>query len=180
MVIWKGVCLQTQTNIQLQLSSAYLQFEYFSLKAFRRSIFFRTLTLCNLLRSDPLRRWRKKRLSGKWSDEEDLRRSGRDLLPPRSFIERISILSATYHAFRNIMMERIMTCRTNDSLKISSAVPCHHGRALGTHPTHCRTIPHGGRRFWGLQNALLVWSNIYTWAGAAVSACVDKKAATGP
>ena len=69
--------------------------EYFSLKALRRSSFLRTFALCKLLRSEPLRRWRRKRLSGKCSDEEDLRRSGRDLLPPRSFIERISILSAT-------------------------------------------------------------------------------------
>jgi hypothetical protein len=39
--------------------------EYFSLKALRRSILCRTFALCRLLRSEPLRRCRRNRLSGK-------------------------------------------------------------------------------------------------------------------
>ena len=118
--------------------------EYFSLKALRRSSFLRTFALCRLLRSEPLRRWRRKRLSGKCSDEEDLRRSGRDLLPPRSFIRRILILSATVAFLSKHYWVRM--CRTDDSSKISSAVPCHHWRAPWTHPAYCRTTPHRGRQ----------------------------------
>ena len=75
---------------------AGFQSEYFSLKARRRSIFFFTFKFCRLLRSEPLRRCRQERLSGKWSEEEDLRRSGKERLPPRSLILRISMVSATW------------------------------------------------------------------------------------
>jgi hypothetical protein len=43
-------------QVPAQVCQANSQLEYFSLKAFRRSIFFRTFALCKLLRSEPLRR----------------------------------------------------------------------------------------------------------------------------
>ena len=83
------VCLLSQARpgvlkaLQKKQGESYL--EYLPLKIRRRSILFLFFWCCKFLRSLPLRRCLRFLLSGKCSDEENWRRSGKRRRPPLSF-----------------------------------------------------------------------------------------------